>query len=47
MFIKMSTFGFIFLIVFVELLAKQTHIIGLEIDISNSFDSVMYGLCVY
>ena len=42
----MSIFGFITLIVFVELLAIETEIVALVIDISNSFDSVMHALCV-
>ena len=46
MVIKMSIFGFIILIVFVEIWAVQTEMIGLEIDMSNSFDSVTHALCV-
>ena len=46
MLIKMSIFDFITLIMFVELLAVSTEIIGLEIAIANSFDSVMHALCV-
>ena len=42
----MSIFGFITAIVFVEVLAVETEIIDLEIDILKSFDSVMHALCV-